>query len=296
MLYDNLCRTPSKEFIRYYLDRVNNSLGPSRYKEVLDYKLNYKNFLNEKLSRYFKEKRYKNNTVFNLRDSGLEYLLICKNLMKKKKFINSINKPVDSPFFLLLLNKTNNWQTQFAMPFWDDIDNIAHWVWKALPAGYSLVVKEHPQVSFPSDDRLGIYELSHKLPGFNYIDGTRDTWDLVNRSAGVVFNCSTSGVESICFGKNLVALGGGAVHFDFECSPVHKVYSPDEIAGALLKCLKFEPNENQILAYIDAMLEWSDESVVSNNSGDIDLPLDDDYPKRLGIYLYNSLIKKGLIN
>jgi hypothetical protein len=118
----------------------------------------------------------------------------------------------------------------------------------------------------------------------------------VDGAAGVLFNCSSAGVEALVRGKHVVAFGGGAVFFDFPDAPVHKVLGPGELPGALRACVEREPDAAGIMAYLDAMLHWSGSALGPGARDEVGLAHGDGYPARLGAYIHSILQAKGIVS
>lgn len=104
----------------------------------------------------------------------------------------------------------------------------------ALPAGYALVLKEHPNMTvgarplrfFRTLSRMGVWMVP---PGV-------DSYDILQRAAGVVTIGGTTGVEAILCGIPVILIGH-AFYEIFEDGVMH-VQHPEEIGHALRRAVE----------------------------------------------------------
>ena len=81
---------------------------------------------------------------------------------------------------------------------------IVNYVYKSLPKGHSLVIREHPL--YKSKYEKEIYHLIRDNSNV-YIDVNSKLEDVINNSSIVVVNNSTVGIESIAKFKKTIVLG-----------------------------------------------------------------------------------------
>jgi hypothetical protein len=296
MVYDNLLHVPGREFVRHYAEARAQGLPPGRRAEVERYVARYRAFQDGAQKEHFRSKAGRSRAGVSLRQLLRDCRAGLARAGLRRRYGRAVNAPVSGPYFLLVLNKSHNWLTNYALPFWEDVEHLARSAWMALPPGHSLVVKDHPLTAFPDPGRAGLYRMARDLPGFAYHSGGGDTWALVDGAAGVLFNCSSAGVEALVRGKHVVAFGGGAVFFDFPDAPVHKVLGPGELPGALRACVEREPDAAGIMAYLDAMLHWSGSALGPGARDEVGLAHGDGYPARLGAYIHSILQAKGIVS
>lgn len=76
----------------------------------------------------------------------------------------------------------------------------------ALPAGYILYVKEHPNM-FWGRRPLGFYHRISRLGNVRFLDSRIDGHDVISRCKGVITISGSSGFEALYYGKPVLLLG-----------------------------------------------------------------------------------------
>ncbi len=76
----------------------------------------------------------------------------------------------------------------------------------ALPAGYLLCLKEHPNM-FPGRRPLGFYRKVVRLGNVRLMDSLIDGYDLIEKCRGVITISGTAGFEALFYGKPVLLFG-----------------------------------------------------------------------------------------
>lgn len=126
---------------------------------------------------------------------------------------------------------------------------------KSLPAGVSLVVKEHLPMLGARPWRA--YRDLAKIPGVLVVDPRLDGFDLIRACSAVVTITGTAGQEALLLGKPAVVLGptpyGAASPSIFQSQ-----HSSNTLSAALANCLQSEgPTEQDAVNYVSTILRIS---------------------------------------
>lgn len=133
---------------------------------------------------------------------------------------------------------------------------IIEYISRCLPYGYKLVVKLHPGIdgSVP----LKFIREIRKLKNIVLIGTGFNTYDVINRSDGVVVINSTVALESLILGKNVLVLGNWAFK-DSRAMIVNENLSKlsSDIKRLVVEALNVEKSELLLQAFYDEMQEGS---------------------------------------
>lgn len=295
-LYDNYYLNP-KSIENEYLDKLNNGISPEAVGNVEDYFEAYKKFKADIHGKRFEQKHA------SKKKERIKLRMIPTNILQNAftHFCNIRYKKVKNPktdgkpYVLLLLNKTNNWLSNYALPYFGDISNLVRSIWLSIPPGFNLIIKDHPLNAFPNKHRINLYEFARQVPNIYYFTDSIGTYELVDSAKVVLYNCSTSGVESLMQFKHVVTFGKNPIFFDFKSPPIQNVTNMEDLPAIIKKCIEETPPKDKIYAYFQTLLEHSE-----NYHGDpevcrIDFTQDHRYFRKMAQYLYKNMEKKEVI-
>jgi hypothetical protein len=163
--------------------------------------------------------------------------------------------PSDEPYVLFALHMQPERSTCPQGGVYDDQGLAIETAAKALPAGYTLYVKEHPRQFSPTRLKgrhyrdVGFYRRLAKLPNVRWMSIGADTAALVRGALATVTTTGSAGWESLLAGKPCLAFGtpwyGG-------CRSCHVVRSLDDSRVAYSACLDSTPAqvERDLLAFL----------------------------------------------
>ena len=128
--------------------------------------------------------------------------------------------PPERPYVLFPLNYEPEAALLIHGSYFEDqmvcIRNLA----RSLPAGWELVVKEHPTMQRRGRRPFGFYRRLHRIPNVRLVPGKTSNARLVNGAEAVALVSGTSGLEASLVGKPVVMFGD----FPWDYAPtVHKV-------------------------------------------------------------------------
>ncbi len=174
-----------------------------------------------------------------------------KNKSQYSKILNRKRNP-NKPYVLLLLTKPNHWFTVFANPDLVDRNNLIQKVWLSIPNGHDLVLKPHPRSLFD-------FDLINVIKNKNncFIEMSSSIYDIVDKSSIVIFTGSTSGVEALLQFKHVIEIGKRSIIFNFPNSPVKRAKDLSEIESLIDECLKENPPNDKIYAFLFKLLKES---------------------------------------
>ena len=136
-----------------------------------------------------------------------------------------------APFFYYPLHYEPESTIDMFSTYTRDQLQVIRWLSSALPAGYSLVVKEHPNMP-PGARPLGYYRRLAQIPAVRLLPVHTDGYDIIQKSAGVATLAGTTGFEALCLGKPILLIG----HAFYEVFQ-EAVFRPAGIEG-IASCLQ----------------------------------------------------------
>jgi hypothetical protein len=113
----------------------------------------------------------------------------------------------------------------------------------ALPAGYRLCVKEHPDM-FPGCRPVGFYRRLAALGNVVLLHPSTDSYGVLPRCAGVVTISGTTGFEALFHGKPVLLFG--RAFYEVFSAGVTRAQTYEQVAGALGRMVEgatFDPDE-----------------------------------------------------
>jgi capsular polysaccharide export protein len=154
--------------------------------------------------------------------------------------------PTDEPFVLLALQVVNDVQVVLHAPLIRSMAELLRATLQALPAGYRLLIKEHP------NQRRGygreFYDVVRGDPRCELIDGPLDA--LIDESRAVVVLNSTVGLDALRRGRTVVILGEA---FYGGTGLVHRVTQREEFGPVLAHAVESRPDVRRIAAYLRSL-------------------------------------------
>ncbi|MBM4134047.1 MAG: hypothetical protein FJ245_09795 [Nitrospira sp.] len=150
-------------------------------------------------------------------------------LMRRELRRHAFDLP-SAPFFYYPLHYEPESAIDVFSAYFRDQVQVLRWVSAALPAGYRLVVKEHPHTILGTRP-LGYYRRLAKIPFVDVVPTSTDSYEILARCAGVITLAGTTGFEALCLGKPVV-LFGHAFYQPFE-EGVFRPLTIDKLASLL---------------------------------------------------------------
>ena len=118
----------------------------------------------------------------------------------------SVNQFSGEPFFYYPLHYEPESTVDVFSTFWRDQVFLIRWVASALPAGYWLYVKENPNMAIGARP-LGFYREIASIPGVRLCATSMNSYEIIQKSRGVVTLAGTTGLEALMLGKPVLLLG-----------------------------------------------------------------------------------------
>ena len=153
------------------------------------------------------------------------------------------------PFVYFPLHVTDDYKIKSVIPHCRDQAAIVEQLADALPAGYDLVLKEHP-LSIGRNP-LGLLRRLRRRRNVRLVHPSMSTHDLIERSSAVAVISSTVGLEATLYGKPVLTLGqpfysGYGVTLDLE--------SLADIRRGVPALLEFEPDRERVAQFVHAAM------------------------------------------
>jgi len=224
---------------------------------------NYNDFEKKlkKINQFFiraKDFKYKRNPFYRGIDYILKYIFLVPIDLKQYKIKTSNNiyeklkqtKKLNSNIFnkdnniLLVLQVPFDVNLIYHSPFFDSHYDIVNSVYKALPNGYNLIIREHPL--YKAKYEKSLYQLIEKNDNI-YIDINSNLNKTIEKSSLVIVNNSTVGIESIAKFKNTVVLGNSYYDKDEIC---FKLKDKSKLDKLILRALTENVNKMLIVDYL----------------------------------------------
>lgn len=153
------------------------------------------------------------------------------------------------PFVYFPLHVTDDYKIKRVIPHCVDQASIIEQVADALPAGYDLVLKEHP-MSLGRNSIMLLRRL-RKRPNVRLVQPFTSTHDLIRHSAAVAVISSTVGLEALLYDKAVLTMGapyyaGYGITLDLT--------SFAEIRDKVPELLTFHPDPERIRRFLHAAM------------------------------------------
>ena len=155
----------------------------------------------------------------------------------------------DRPFVYFPLHVVDDYKIARVVPHCADQASIIEQVAAYLPAGYDLVIKEHPMAI----GRTSLMTLGRvaRLPNVRLVPPHTSTHDLVRDSSGVAVISSTVGLEALLQAKPVLTIGqpfysGAGVTLDAD--------SFAQLTALVPELLRFRPDEERIRRFLGAAM------------------------------------------
>jgi hypothetical protein len=157
--------------------------------------------------------------------------------------------PSDRPFVYFPLHDIDDYKIKRLVPHLADQASIVEQVAAALPAGYDLVLKEHPMSVGRTP--LSVLQRLRRVPNIRIVAPLTSTHDLIERADAVAVISSTVGLEALFYAKPVLTLGapfysGHGITLDAE--------STAEIQELVPALLRFAPDPERIDRFLHAAM------------------------------------------
>jgi hypothetical protein len=155
----------------------------------------------------------------------------------------------DRPYVYFPLHVTDDYKITRVIPHCADQVSLVEQVADALPAGYDVVLKEHP-MSVGRNSAWLLRRLRRR-PNVRLVDPRTSSHDLIRGSAGVAVISSTVGLEALLYDKPVLTLGdpfyaGFGITLDVD--------SFAEIGTKVPELLGFRPDHERIVRFMHAAM------------------------------------------
>ncbi|MCI9259589.1 MAG: hypothetical protein HFJ16_05035 [Romboutsia sp.] len=161
-----------------------------------------------------------------------------KRLIKSKK---NYNKNHGRYIFLALQVPTDVQMIKHS-PIYNDFYNMINDVYKSMPKGYKLVLREHPM-------NIGRYDKNiYKLIKENndiILDNDTNINELIKKAEIIIVNNSTVGVEALKFGKTVITLGK-----TYYSHVVYELKDKEELKNTINKAINIKIKKGDIDKYL----------------------------------------------
>lgn len=194
--------------------------------------------------------------------------------------------PSDVPFVFFPLHLEPEVAITLQSPFFSDQLAVVRHVAQSLPAGYKLVVKEHPQM-LGFRPRSFFKEL-RKIPNVVVVHPRLRALDIIPRAELIVTLAGTAGFEAVLLKKPVVTFG--EVFYN-ALSTVKRSLIPEELPGLVRSQLNHPRfDEEELTRFVAAILE---------ESAEVDVPYlwtqeSDEQKKREGLAPFVALVAKKI--
>jgi Capsule polysaccharide biosynthesis protein len=153
------------------------------------------------------------------------------------------------PYVYFPLHVTDDYKIKRVIPHCIDQASLVEQVADALPAGYDLVLKEHPMSI--GRNSVALLRRLRKRRNVRLVEPHANTHDLIRASAAVAVISSTVGLEALLYEKPVLTLGqpfygGYGITLDVD--------SFAEIREAVPALLRFRPDPEQIRRFLHAAM------------------------------------------
>lgn len=151
---------------------------------------------------------------------------------------------IDDKYYYFPLNYQPEITVDLMAPYYIDQKIIIDFVTKSMPAGYYLYVKDHPHAYGLRP--INYYKEISKNPRVKLIKTEVNSYDLFERSIGVIALTGTAGWEAILFGKPVIVFG--QVFYKMAKGIVYSVNDIYKLPYILKEAIKnYSPGEDNIL-------------------------------------------------
>lgn len=180
----------------------------------------------------------------------------CEVRSRARRFGSLWNSGVEPENFLYFpLHVSPEATTMVVAPDKTDQFAVIEAVAKALPPGYSLVVKEH--MPMMGKRPRSFYRKISRLPGVCLVGPWRNPFELIKESKAVVTITGTAGQEALFLGKPVIALGE-SIYLNVGSGVFDATERPGDLAEILqLAVISGGAEEQDLLDYVAGLLELS---------------------------------------
>jgi hypothetical protein len=161
-----------------------------------------------------------------------------------------VDPPADRPFVYFPLHVGDDYKLKRLLPHCSDQVALIKRVARAVPAGFDVVVKEHP-LSI-GRNRLRMLAALRRIPNVRLVAPRTSSLRLLADAQAVTVISSTVGLEALLAARPVLTLGspyyaGFGVTVD--------VVEFDDIDRAIARVLEFEPDRDRIAEFLYASMQ-----------------------------------------
>jgi hypothetical protein len=153
------------------------------------------------------------------------------------------------PFVFFPLHDTEDYKIKRIIPHFSNQTVVVEQIADSLPAGYDLVLKEHP-LSIGRNP-IGRLRQFRKLPNVVLVSPRTSTHELIERASALAVISSTVGLEGLLYGKPVLTLGrpfyaGQGLTVDLD--------SLAELRAHIPRLFDFRPDRERVLRFLHAAM------------------------------------------
>ena len=145
-----------------------------------------------------------------LRPALKAWLVRSRNLIARRMFFRFAHTPPRRPFVLFAPHYQPEAATLAAAPVWSDMLGLVRILSASLPAGYQLVVKDHPAIG--GYRPTSFYREAARLPNVVLLPENYSSIELLQQCKMAATVTGTVGLQALLFGKPVLLFG--PVYFD----------------------------------------------------------------------------------
>lgn len=172
-------------------------------------------------------------------------------------FINhhSISNVNDyKPFIYFPLHSEPEKALLIDAPFYSDQIEVINNIAKSLPIGYTLLVKDHPELKFLGGRSISFYEKIITLPNVKLIHSKTPRDEILKNCSLVITIAGTSGFEAGFFNKPTIVF----TDTDYShLSSVYRIKSIEELPQVIRTSLQMKIDSTDLINYIEKIYENS---------------------------------------
>lgn len=188
-----------------------------------------------------------------------DIIRIARHAVAETAFLAHV-KRTESPFVYFPLHVQPEFTTDVRAPLFTNQIALVENISKSLPAGYELIVKEHPGMK--GERALADYRAVKKIFNVRLLSPSMDSHELIRQSAAVLTITGSSAWEAILYEKPVIAFG--PLYYGFS-GLTYSCEALTDLPATLSRALHgFAPDHERLLKFVVAFLatahslQWGD--------------------------------------
>jgi len=159
-------------------------------------------------------------------------------------------RPAGRAFVYFPLHVSNDYKIARIVPHWSDQVSVIAQVADSLPAGYDVVVKEHP-LAIGRTSLTTLVRIA-RIPNVRIVPPETNSHELIQDAAAVTVIGSTVGLEALLYAKPVLTIGRP---FYASTGVTLDVDSTEELRRAIPEILRYRPDRERILQFMFAAMQ-----------------------------------------